>query len=70
MWGMDIASIRKDMKLTQAQFAEGLGISHAYVGHLETGHRKLSIKVAAKIEKFSGKKGFVAQVVAEKTADA
>lgn len=67
---MDIASIRKGMDLTQAEFASRLGISHKYVGHLETGLRKPSLKLAAKIEAVSGRRGLVQQVVADKTADA
>lgn len=67
---MDIASIRKGMNLTQAEFAALVGISHKYVGHLETGVRKPSLKLAAKIEARTGKKGLVKQVIADKTAGA
>jgi transcriptional regulator with XRE-family HTH domain len=70
MFGMDIASIRKGMRLTQAEFAARVGISEKYVGHLETGYRKPSLKLAAKIEAVSGKRGLVKAVVAEKTQDA
>ena len=65
---MDIASIRKGLNLTQAEFATALGVSHGYVGHIETGVRKPSLRLAARIEALSGKTGVVAAVVAEKTA--
>lgn len=64
---MDIASIRKGLGLTQEQFAERLGISHGYVGHIETGVRSPSLRLAARIEEVSGVSGVVAAVVAEKT---
>jgi len=70
MSAMDVVTIRKGMNLTQAEFAALVGISHKYVGHLETGHRKLSLKVAAKIEARTGKTGLIEAVVAEKTAGA
>lgn len=65
---MDIGSLRRGMGLTQAEFAKELGVSMAYVGHLETGVRKPSIKLAAKIEKLTGVYGLVAARVAEKAA--
>lgn len=67
---MDIASLRKGMGLTQAEFAERLGITATYVGHLETGVRSPSIKLAARIEKVTGVYGLVAARVAEKTQQA
>lgn len=67
---MDIASIRKGMKLSQAEFAEALGVSPGYVGHIETGVRKPSLKLAARIEELAGVQGVVAAVVAEKTGRA
>ena len=67
---MDIASLRKDMNLTQAQFAAALKVSHKYIGHLETGLRTPSIKLAARIEVLTGRTGLVQAVVAEKTGAA
>jgi transcriptional regulator with XRE-family HTH domain len=67
MRGMDIATIRKGLGLTQAEFASRLGISEGYVGHLETGERKPSLKLASRIERESGVYGLVAAVVADKT---
>lgn len=67
---MDIASIRKGLDLTQAQFAERIGVSHAYVGHLEQGKREPSLKLAAKIERLAGVTGLVDAVVAKKTGAA
>lgn len=63
---MDIRSVRKGLNLTQAEFAARLGVSHKYVGHLETGVRKPSLKLAAKIEALSGVSGLVDARVAEK----
>lgn len=63
---MDIASVRRDMNLTQAEFAAALGVSHKYVSHIETGVRRPSLKLAARIEALSGQKGVVDAVVAEK----
>lgn len=65
---MDISELRKRLKLTQAQFAKALGVSHGYVGHIETGVRKPSLKLAAKIERLSGVEGLVQARVDEKTA--
>jgi transcriptional regulator with XRE-family HTH domain len=67
---MDIASIRTGLGLTQAEFAQRIGVSHAYVGHLEQGVRKPSLKLAAKIEQEFGAYGLVAARVAEKTGQA
>lgn len=64
---MDIATIRKGLKLTQAEFAALLGISHKYVSHLEVGERRPSLRLAARIEEVSGVQGLVASVVADKT---
>lgn len=64
---MDIASIRKGLNLTQAEFAARLGVSHAYVGHIEQGVRDPSLKLAARIERLAGVRGVVDAVVARKT---
>lgn len=66
MRGMDVATLRKALRLTQAEFAAQLGTSAAYIGHLETGHRKPSLKLAAKIERLTGARGFVEVVAAAK----
>lgn len=70
MRAMDVASIRKGLGLTQAQFAAALGISHKYAGHIETGYRKPSLKLAARIEHVSGTTGLVDAVIAEKMGEA
>lgn len=70
MFGMDIASIRKSMGISQAEFAVRLGISHKYVSHLETGGRKPSLKLSAKIEAISGVHGLVQARIAEKMTSA
>ena len=63
---MDVASARKALNLTQAEFAEKLGTSVGYIGHIETGVRRPSIKLAVKIEKLAGVSGLVDAVVADK----
>ena len=63
---MDVVSARKALNLTQAEFAEKLGLSPGYIGHLETGVRRPSIKLAVKIEKLAGVSGLVDAVVADK----
>lgn len=67
---MDIASIRKGLNLSQAEFAAELGISHKYVSHLERGVRKPSLNLAARIERLGGVRGLVEARVAEKTGEA
>lgn len=67
---MDVASIRKDLNLTQAQFAQALGVSPGHVGDLERGHRRLSIKLAAKLEDLTHRRDIVSAVVAQKKGDA
>lgn len=66
MRSMDVASLRKGLGLTQAEFAERVGSTAAYIGHLETGFRKPSLKLAMRIEEATKAKGFVAAVQAEK----
>jgi len=66
---MDIASLRKGLGLTQAEFAERVGTSWRYIGHLEAGRRRPSLKLAARIEKLTGAKGLVEATVAETLAD-
>lgn len=66
MWPMDLVSLRTGLGLTQAEFAERVGSTAAYIGHLETGFRKPSLKLAMRIEQATGAKGFVDAVEAEK----
>jgi len=63
---MDVASLRKSLNLTQAEFAAKLGTTATYVGHLEQNRRRPSLKLALKIEELTGVDGFVAEVVADK----
>lgn len=67
---MDLTAIRKELGLTQAQFAALLGISNGYIGDIERDRRKVSLKLAAKLEEVTGRQGYVARVVAEKTGEA
>lgn len=63
---MDIATLRSNLGMTQAEFAEKIGTSVAYVAHLERGRRKPSLKLAHKIETLTGATGFVNSVVYDK----
>lgn len=67
---MNIATIRTGLGLTQAQFAGALGVSEDYIGHLEQGVRKPSIKLAARIERLANIVGLVDHVIAAKVAEA
>lgn len=64
---MDIAASRKAKGLTQASFAQALGISPGHVGDIERGWRKPSLKLARRMEEMLEVSGIVAAVVAEKT---
>lgn len=66
---MQVAAIRKDLCLSQAAFAEKLGVSPGHIGDIERGHRKLTIELASRLEALSGRVGIVAAVVAEKTGE-
>jgi transcriptional regulator with XRE-family HTH domain len=66
MRGMDVRAVRKSLNLTQAEFAERLGLSPAYIGHMENGRRHPSLQLAAKMEQLAGMSGLVAARVAEK----
>lgn len=63
---MDVAQIRSGLGMTQAELAVALGVSPGHVGDIERRHRKLTIKLAAKLESLSGVGGIVDEVVAEK----
>lgn len=67
---MDVKSLRTGLGLTQAEFAELIGSTAGYVGHLETGFRKPSLKLALRIERATKAKGFVAAVQADKLSEA
>lgn len=64
---MDVAAYRKSLNLTQAKFAEQLGVSPGHVGDLERGHRRLTIRLASKLEDLTKQSGIIAAVVAEQT---
>jgi transcriptional regulator with XRE-family HTH domain len=66
---MDITALRKELNLTQTEFAQALGISPGHVGDLERGRRKVSLPIAARLEALTGK-DLVAELVAQKTGRA
>ena len=51
---MTIKELRISKKLTQAQMASLIGVSHATIGHIENGRMKISDKVANKIWELFG----------------
>lgn len=71
-----LVTIRKSLALRQVDFAAALGVSDKYVGHLETGVRDPSIKLAMKIEALAHERGsleatgLVSEVVAQKVRGA
>lgn len=50
--GKRIKASRKKARITQAQLAEKLGISVAYMSQIETGKTKISLSRLAQIAKF------------------
>ena len=44
--GERIRKRRHEMKLTQAQLAERMDVSHSLVGHMERGPRAISLKLS------------------------
>ena len=51
---MNIKELRKSKKLTQAAFAEAIGIKSASITAIETGRRKMTEEVASKIKRVFG----------------
>lgn len=51
---MNIKELRKSKKLTQAAFAEAIGVKSASITAIETGRRNMSEEVASKIKKVFG----------------
>jgi len=41
MTGEDVKRIREQAKLTQESFADRLGVSRQYIGHMEMGRREV-----------------------------
>lgn len=52
--GENIKNLRKQMNLTQDEFAKKIGISRSYLGDLENNRRNLSTETAKKISKKLG----------------
>ena len=51
---MDIKELRKSKKLTQAAFAEAIGVKSPTVTAIETGRRRLTAEVIAKVREVFG----------------
>ena len=49
--GKNISKLRKAQKLTQQQLADKLGLTQAYMGHIEQGRKSPSLEVMEKIAK-------------------
>lgn len=54
--GNKIQKLRKEVGLTQEEFAEKLNISRTHIGHIEQGRKSPSIKLMEKIAKSLGVK--------------
>jgi plasmid maintenance system antidote protein VapI len=65
---MDFNEIVSPLKLTPAELSRRLEVSDGHVHDLMSGRRKLSIKMAARLEKLAKRKGIVAAVAAAKAA--
>ena len=48
----EFRQVRKDLKLTQAQLAEKLGVHPITISHYETGARKISYAMAIAVQTF------------------
>lgn len=64
---MDIDAIRQQLGDTPAQFARRLGVSDGHVADLKSGRRKLSLKLALKLEQM-GFDGLLDEAVKRRTA--
>ena len=49
-----VGNLRRERRLTRAQFGEMIGVSGQYVGKIERGAHKLSVDLVAKICKTTG----------------
>lgn len=49
MFGKRIQQIRKEMKLTQAQFGDVVGFHRTYIGQIERAEKSVSIKTIEQI---------------------
>jgi plasmid maintenance system antidote protein VapI len=65
---MDFNSIIAPLDITPAELARRLEISDGHVWDLKGGRRKLSLKIAAKLEGVTGRTDIVAEVVKARTA--
>jgi plasmid maintenance system antidote protein VapI len=65
---MDINDIIRDLDITPTELARRIGVSDSYVFDLKSGRRKLTLRVASKLETLTKRKGIVAAVVKAKTA--
>lgn len=54
---MNIKTFRTEQKLTQAEFAEKLGLTQGAISHYENGRRPLDKPVADKIIAYAGSVG-------------
>jgi plasmid maintenance system antidote protein VapI len=65
---MDFNQLIADLDMTSADLSRNLGVSDGHIADLKSGRRKLSLPLAAKLEKLTKRKGIVAAVAAEKAA--
>ncbi|UXU83307.1 helix-turn-helix domain-containing protein [Mammaliicoccus sciuri] len=53
-FGQNLKRIRKDMKLTQQEMGDKIGISQNYLSDIENGKRYLSIKAVTRLAQCLG----------------
>jgi transcriptional regulator with XRE-family HTH domain len=62
---MDIEAIRIELGLAPQEFVKALGVSKGYAGDLRSGRRKVSLRVARKLEALTGKPYLKAAIAAK-----
>jgi plasmid maintenance system antidote protein VapI len=65
---MGFNEIVSDLNLNPTELSRALGVSDGHVHDLKNGRRRISLKLAVKLEKLTKRRGIVAAVVAQKTA--
>lgn len=63
---MDVSALLDEIGSSPTEIGRRLGVSDGHIHDLKSGRRKLSIKLAAKLEQVTKRKGVVAAVVARK----
>jgi plasmid maintenance system antidote protein VapI len=62
---MDFNQIVADLNLSSAELSRALGVSDGHIRDLKIGRRRLSLKIAARLEKLAERDDIVPAVAAE-----